>query len=78
MNKVFLARFPDRVTLSKRPGLDLAQGALVGELMSMNISYAKRSKIPITGLTLKAKTPPRSGNRSYLCGLHLAGVLLPL
>ncbi|MGA8960586.1 MAG: hypothetical protein WB475_10270, partial [Pseudolabrys sp.] len=25
MNKVFLARFPDRVTLSKRPGLDLAQ-----------------------------------------------------
>ncbi|MGB8305609.1 MAG: DUF1214 domain-containing protein, partial [Pseudolabrys sp.] len=42
MNKVFLARFPDRVTLSKRLGLDLAQGALVGELMSMNISYAKR------------------------------------
>jgi hypothetical protein len=25
MNKVFLARFPDRVTLSKRPGLDPAQ-----------------------------------------------------
>jgi murein L,D-transpeptidase YafK len=42
MNKVFLARFSDRVTLSKRLGLDLAQGALVGELMSINISYAKR------------------------------------
>ena len=42
MNKVFLARFPGRVTLSKRLGLDLVQGELVGELMSMNISYAKR------------------------------------
>src|SRR6516225_9133457 len=42
MNKVFLARFPGRLTLSKRLGLDLAQGALVGELMSMNVSYAKR------------------------------------
>src|SRR5262245_62400302 len=41
MNKVFLARFSDRLTLSKRLGLDLAQGAHVGELMSMNISYAK-------------------------------------
>src|SRR5262249_50102097 len=38
MNKVFLARFSDRLTLSKRLGLDLAHGAL----MSMNISYAKR------------------------------------
>jgi murein L,D-transpeptidase YafK len=36
MNKVFLARFSDRLTPSKR--LELAQGALV----SMNISYAKR------------------------------------
>jgi murein L,D-transpeptidase YafK len=42
MNKVFLARFPDRVTLSRRLGLDLTQGAFVGELMSMSISYAKR------------------------------------
>jgi hypothetical protein len=25
MNEVFLARFPDRVTLSKKIGLDLAQ-----------------------------------------------------
>src|SRR5262249_22637891 len=41
MNKVFLARFSDRLTLSKRL-LDLAQGPRVGELMSMNISYAKR------------------------------------
>jgi murein L,D-transpeptidase YafK len=42
MNKVFLAQFAGRVTLSKRQGLDLVQGLLVGELMSMNISYAKR------------------------------------
>jgi hypothetical protein len=40
MNKVFLARFSDRLTLSKRLGLDFAQGALVGALI--NISYAQR------------------------------------